>query len=408
MSDRRLRVAMVTAGPFPANHGTPGSIKEMAAAVARAGHEVHVVCYPFGEGEDPDGIHVHRTADFGCDRTIVVGPTWQKPLLDLLMIFTLWRVIRRERIDVIHAHNYEGALVGFFCKLLTGRPLVYNAINTMIDELPSYGFIRPRALATGLARALDRVVPRMADRIMAISPELTDFLAEKRIPDDRVEMIPLGVDLTPFDVEPDLTIRDRYSIPDGRLVLYTGILDDFQRVDYLVRAMAVVADACPDARLVLATNLARDVDVEACRSQIRDLGLEGRVDILFDVPFEAVPHLLAAAEVAVVSRPDCPGFPVKLLNYMAAARPIVACRGSAKGLTDMKNAIVTADHDWRSMGRGIVTLLESPGFAAKLGREARRHAIENFTWPALTPRIEAVYDHVLAPVARREAMTEIS
>ena len=181
-------------------------------------------------------------------------------------------MIRRERIDVIHAHNYEGALIGFLGWLLSGRPLIYNAINTMSDELPSYGFIRPRALAVGLARLLDHVVPRLADRILAISPELTAFLAEQRIADDRVELIPLGVDLTPFDGRPDPAIRERYSIPDGRLVLYTGILDAFQRVDDLVRAMSVVAGECPDARLVLATNLAKDEDVEACRGLTRELG----------------------------------------------------------------------------------------------------------------------------------------
>ena len=72
------------------------------------------------------------------------------------MVFKLLKVVRKHKIDVIHAHNYEGALVGGFVGKLTGVPVIYNAINTMIGELASFNFIRPRALAIGLA---NRVVP---------------------------------------------------------------------------------------------------------------------------------------------------------------------------------------------------------------------------------------------------------
>jgi hypothetical protein len=80
---------------------------------------------------------------------MVVGPTWQKPLLDLCMVLTLCRVIQREAIDLIHAHNYEGVLIGYLARLLTRKPLLYHAINTMSDELSSYNFIKPRFLAPG-------------------------------------------------------------------------------------------------------------------------------------------------------------------------------------------------------------------------------------------------------------------
>ena len=58
----------------------------------------------------------------------------------------LCRVIRREHIDIIHAHNYEGALVGIMAKWLTRRPLLYNAVNLMTDELAGYRF-HPTRLA---------------------------------------------------------------------------------------------------------------------------------------------------------------------------------------------------------------------------------------------------------------------
>lgn len=394
------RIAMVAACPFPANHGTPAGIKETAEAIAQQGHQVHLVTYHFGDGPAPRGVHLHRIADLGFGRQVVVGPTWQKPLLDLLMVFTLCRVIRRERIELIHAHNYEGALIGYAAKLLTRRPLVYNAVNTMSDELPSYDFIRPRSLARGLAHLLDAWVPRLANRVIAISEELAQFLRRRGVRPERLQMIPLGIDTAVFaavDTSARTAIRQRFQLGDQPLVMYTGILDRFQRVDYLLQAMRHVVDHFPEAHLLLVTNVATEQDLQTCQALIQELGLRGRVEIVPHTPFEDIPRFLAAADVTVVPRPHCPGFPVKLLNYMAAAKPIVLFEGSAKGLQHLEHAFVVADHDWRALGQGIITLLQHPDLAQTLAQNARQWAEENLSWPSIVNKIEHVYAALLQP-----------
>src|SRR5207342_3527767 len=100
--------------------------------------------------------------------------------------FKLIQVARRHKIDIIHAHNYEAALVAGAVGRLCGLPVVYNAINTMIGELPSFRFIRPRALAVALAKLLDYVTPRVADAIIADTAELHRFLLDLGVPPERV------------------------------------------------------------------------------------------------------------------------------------------------------------------------------------------------------------------------------
>jgi 1,2-diacylglycerol 3-alpha-glucosyltransferase len=391
-----LKIAMVVASPFPANHGTPGSIREMAAAIAARGHEVHVVTYHFGEGAPPAGVSVHRIPDLGLRRKVVVGPTWAKPLQDLQMVFTLWRVIRRQGIDLIHAHNYEGAMVGYMGRLVTGRPLLYNACNTMSDELGSYGFL-PRVLADRLARFLDYWVPRLPDTTVAISEDLAHFLRGQGVPADRIDVIPLGVDAAMFGGVDRAEARARLNLGDEPLVVYTGCLDGLQRIDYLLKAMTVVVQSVPRARLLIVANAVKDEQLALCRTQAAEQSLGDRVDIVVSESFEQVPYYLAAADVAVVPRPSCPGFPVKLLNYLAAGTPTALFEGSAKGLEHGVNALLAPDHDWRSLGAHIATILGDRDLGTRLAANGRRWIEEQYSWPALTERILRVYARLLDP-----------
>ncbi len=88
------RVCMLAACPFPANHGTPGSIREMAEALSDCGHEIHIVTYHFGEEQDVLGPVIHRIPKLTRESQIRVGPTRYRPLYDLQMVFKTLRVIR--------------------------------------------------------------------------------------------------------------------------------------------------------------------------------------------------------------------------------------------------------------------------------------------------------------------------
>ncbi len=419
MKNENLKIAMVAACPFPAGHGTPAGIRETAAAIAEKGHEVHIVTYHFGEvgvcrrqthsniRQTHSNAEIHRIPDFGFSKQIVVGPTAEKPVLDLLMVLTLCRVIRREKIDIIHAHNYEGAVIGFLAKLITGKPLIYNAVNTMRDELTAYDFFRPRIVGTVLAMASDYWVPRMADRIITISHDLSAFLYARGIRPERIHTIPLGIDMKPFG---GCGVRGAGSGVRGQrccstpnpaprapnpVVIYTGILDSFQRIDYLLKAMKIVVGEIADARLLIASNIVNERGLADCHAMIRELGLDEHVEIVIPKSFAEIPVLLASADVAVISRPDCPGFPVKLLNYMAAGKAIVVFKGSAKGLRHLNTGYLAEDHDWEELAKGVIMLLKDRELAEKLGNNARQRVRDNFSWTIISEKIERVYEEVL-------------
>ena len=396
-----LSIVMVAACPFPANHGGAASIREMSDALVKLGHRVHIVTYPVREEIPIGDVIVHRvSAPFLRQGKVKIGPSWEKFVYNPLMMARLVSVVRRNRIDVIHAHNYEGAMIGWIAKLLTRRPMLYNAVNTMSDELPSYNFIRPRGLAVLLARILDFIVPRSGDVVTAVSDSLRDTLVSGGVAKDKVFVVPAGVNLDMFEGGDGAAVRAEHGLGNAPLVMYTGALEEFQRIDYLLRAMREVSNAVPAAKLMIVGNALNEAQKAKHLSMAAELGLEDRLIFVDSVSLRRLPDYLAAADVAVVPRPDCPGHPVKLLNYMAAGRPIVSFAGSGKHIEHLHNGWLAADHDHQALGKGIVALLGDPKLSAELGSRARSTIENTLDWKTLVRGIEVLYRALLAPGQR--------
>jgi hypothetical protein len=136
--------------------------------------------------------------------------------------------------------------------------------------------------------------------------------------------------------------------------------------------------------------------LEAHRDLAARLGITENIIWIMDGRLEGLPHCLASADIAVLPRPACPGHPVKLLNYMAAGKGIVAFKGSAKGLRHMYNGFLVKDHDWQGLGEGILTLLKEPQLAKQLGENATACLEGNFDWATLAGGISVLYHRMMA------------
>ncbi|HVR70290.1 MAG TPA: glycosyltransferase family 4 protein [Vicinamibacteria bacterium] len=389
---RPLQVATVAACPFPANRGTPSRIKGIAEAVAARGHRVAVVTYHFGLDVPTRGIEVRRIRRFPY-RHLGPGPTLFKlGVLDPFLLAKLVGLLRRQRFDVIHAHQFEGALIAQVARRLTGVPVIYDAHTTLASELPAYRFPSPRRLS----EFLDRQVPRAADHVIAVSDSLRDFLRAQGVPGEKIDVVPMGIEPSDFPVADAGAARAECGLPGGRLVMYAGSLDGFQRVDLLIESMQTVFQHAPDSALCLIVSW----DRPEIRSLIDRLGLGGKVTVAVEPRFERVPRYLAASDVVVLPRTECSGVPQKLVNYMAAGRAIVSFEGSAKLLQHRRNGLVVPNGDTRAMAGAILELLRDEGLRSELAATARKDAIDHYDWAALAGRVEGIYRRTLDAHAR--------
>jgi len=392
---RGYKIAMVAASPFPYPQGSQVLIGQLAAALHRRGHRVCLVAYHTGIGQPPPGVPIHRSRPVVGLGPTQAGPSWRKPLLDLLLTSELLRVVRRWEADVMHVHNFEGLLAALFVRQWTGVPVVYHVHNAMGLELHTYFHSRLGCWAGGVVgRWVDAHLPRRADYCILLNDRAVDYFRQRGV--ERFRVIPPGIDF-----EAGAAARLRQQFGAGPLILYSGNLDRYQDLHLLLAAFRLLATCRPDCRLILSTN----AEPGPWRAQAEALGIGGQTVFIPADDFATVRDLLAAADVAVCPRRSCLGFPIKLLNYMAAGRAIVVSAGSACGLRHLENGWVVDDGDVAGMAAAIAALLDDPALARRLGENARQTALNDYTWDRAVQAIEEIYRQVgcVLPASRSHA-----
>ena len=100
-------------------------------------------------------------------------------------------------------------------------------------------------------------------------------------------------------------------------------------------------------------------------------------------------------DVAIVPRPVAPGFPIKLLNYMAAKCPCVMFRSSSSGLTHRENAYLASPDSSAALGEGIIALLREPALRREIAENASVFVREHNDRRMTAEKMAAIYTDLL-------------
>jgi glycosyltransferase involved in cell wall biosynthesis len=387
---------MVAACPYPARRGTPIRIQRLAEGMAARGHQVHVVTYHYGSADSAAALSVHRIPKIKSYQNLSPGPTYVKlALLDPLLTVKLWQVLRQHRVDIIHAHHFEGLLVAAAARLRGRTPLVFDAHTLLSSELPFYSLKLPRWVKNGIAESFDRRLPGIADHVVTVTERIRQRLLRfGKLSEDRVSVVPNGVESEFFaDAPGRLTMGD-----NGRpTLIFTGNLAPYQGIDLMLKALKKVLNRRSDVQLKIVT----ESSFEEYAALARELGISGSIELV-RAEFKDIPMLLAGATVAVNPRTDCDGIPVKLLNYMAAGKPVLSFAGSAPGVCHRQTGWLVPDGDVDGFAEGALTLLANTELATALGQNARRLVKDQHDWSRSAELTESIYHRVIRERAPQE------
>ncbi len=237
----------------------------------------------------------------------------------------------------------------------------------------------------GLARATERLVLRASARVAVVSENAAADL-RPQIPDDgRLRVVPNGVEVQSF------AGAAPHALPfpsDAFVVAFSGLFYPWHGARYLAEAFRLLVAERPSSRLLLVGD---GEDIVSVRSILKTELAEGTATITGLVPREEVPGYLAAAQVLVSPHAPGPGFigsPIKLWEYMAAGRSIVATDVAQLGdvLRHGETALLVPPADPAALAEALAELHDDPDLRAALARAAGDEAARLHSWDA---RLEA-------------------
>jgi glycosyltransferase involved in cell wall biosynthesis len=314
---------------------------------------------------------------------------------DPRVIPTLVRLLRRERVDILHAHLWDANLVGVIAGRLAGTRVVVAHEHTWSYEGQPFRVLTDRLVIARLASAM--VCPSREDRRKMIEVE--------RIPEQAIRVVPNGIPPLPKPSGADL--RAELGIPgEAQVFGAVAVLREQKRLDVLIDALRVLVERLPDPHLVIAGddagigNRARLEQVIAERRLGDRVHLIGRRSDVADV--------LAALDVACLSS-DYEGMPLSVMEYMAAGKPIVATRvgGIPEIVDDGVEALLVARRDPGALADAIERLLIDPALATSLGEAAKARQRRELSLDALVDRVESLYEELCGSrVAEAPAQVE--
>jgi glycosyltransferase involved in cell wall biosynthesis len=395
-----MRVLMVSPHPVYSPRGTPISVFNRCQALCALGHEVDLVTYPVGQDRPVDGLRYLRAVMPGV-RTVAVGPSWHKLVLNgAVTIRSLREAARgRGRYDVVHTHE-EAGLFGPALARLSGVPHVYDMGNDWADVLGNYG-LRPQNPLTRLAARLESAVIAHSDVVIAHFPLIASRIASTS--STPVETI-FNISLDPVP-DPALASALRRSwgsgSDDAKIIFYAGTLEPYQGVDLLVEAMAELGRTHPEARLVLAGG--QPDQVSELRQRVETLGLRHAVTLLGMLPATIVPAGLVAADVLVSPRQKGRNTPLKIFSYLQSGRPMVATDIASHTQVLDEHSCVLVPPTAPGLAQGIRSLLDEGPIRNRAIAGARAlqadYGIERYV-----RGVARAYEHVGGALADAEAI----
>jgi glycosyltransferase involved in cell wall biosynthesis len=259
-----------------------------------------------------------------------------------------------------------------------------------------------------IIRFLERIEMRLyhaSDAVVVVSEGFRDDLVRRGVPSAKVHTIRNGVDLERFhptrDDEVVTRIRDELGVRPGEtFVLYLGTHGLSQGLDNVLDAAHKLAGE--PIRFVLVGEGARKAGLVRRAAEI------GLTNVTFapSVPHQAVPDLLSAADLCLVTLRDVPLFstfiPSKMFEYLGAGRAVVgALRGESADLLRDAGGVVVAPDDPSALAEAIRSVTSDAHQRAEMERAARAHAEAQFGRAPLARRYRRILLDLVRPQASR-------
>jgi glycosyltransferase involved in cell wall biosynthesis len=374
------------------NMGGPAlHVAYLSAGLRNRGYETSLVAGNVSPGEQSmsyvtDELDVPVTLIPHLHREI-------SPVRDLLATFRLARMIREQQPHILHTHTAKAGAIGRLAAVLAGKARPPIVVHTFHGHVLRGYFGRTR---TAIFRTLERLLARVADTLIAVSPEVRDDLVALRVaPAEKFTVIRLGIELderVAAAEEARRRTRKIMGVPDDRfLVGWIGRMTGVKRGADVLRAFRLLRDRGVDATLCM-------VGDGPEREQLEELA--GELALMHDCLFagyqENVAPFFAAFDAFVLPSGN-EGTPVTAIEALASGCPVVATRvgGVPDVVRDGTDGFLVELGDRDGLAEALARLAADPELRRRMGGAGRERVLPRYAVERLIDDVDGLYRQLL-------------
>jgi glycosyltransferase involved in cell wall biosynthesis len=358
----------------------------LAKSLAELGHKVHIVIPGDKEAlEWTDGVFVHRTKGL-CPYWVLrffsalLGVSRATSLFfyDLSFILRASRVILKS--DAVQIEEPVSApLIALFVRSILKKPIIVDVHDTFQALRIKY----QNSLRKILEIFFEKITYKYSKLILTVSDQDKDFLVKYGVDQDRIRVIPNGVDTEAFKRSMKKTkIKTLYDLQEFYKVIFVG------NMEYLPNQ---------EAANLITSHIAPKVLSKIGNVKFLLVGrappevLTNSSDVVFTGVVEDVAEFLEASDVAIAPLLQGSGTRLKILEYFSCGLPVVSTSIGAEGLDAENGVNILIEDKIDKLAMKIVDLLMNKELRVKLGTAARELAMKKYDWRIIGKQLDAVY-----------------
>jgi len=335
------------------------------------------------------GSPLHKRA---VEQNLPVVPVRFRNEMDILAALRLTWVMRRKKCALVHFHDAHSLATGSYAASWAKVPLRF--ISRRVD-FP----LNKNSLS-------QRKYRKDVDSIIAVSEGVKNVLLEGGIPERSIEVVPDGVDFSPFEVKKrsDYLRRELSFAPDDYLVGIVAHLADHKGHKYLIEATRILKEKAPKIKVIIVGEgpLMMDLTQQAKEIQVEDM--------VFFLGFrEDVPQILASLDLFVLSS-YLEGMGSSIMDAMAHRLPVVASRvgGIPEVVIHGKTGVLVPPRKPSALAEAILTFYNDHSMAELYGQRGYEVVHKKFSAESMAGKIIAIYERlarnkgVVLPVPLRQ------
>lgn len=381
------RVLVVAPQPFYEDRGTPIAVCQLLQALSQLAYEVDVLTYPIGRSIEIPRVRYFRSLNPLRLRQVPVGFSLRKLLLDTTLVAELARRLSTRAYFCVHALE-EAAFPAVVLGRRFGVPVIYDMQSSLPEQLARLLAFRGAPMQRALCR-IERWLLHQADSVVSSSGLAARVRAAA--PATRLREWEYSGTLPAASPEETAALRRDLGIPAGRpVVLYSGTFAPYQGLPALFAAIPLVRAEVPDAVFVLVGA----PETGGTAVERLDLVRDGALRVIKRQPRDRIPAFLALADVAVSPRAYGDNLPLKIFDYLAAGKPIVATDIPAHRSALTPESALLTGIEAPDLAGGIVRLLRDPELAARLAAAGRAYAEEKLGWFSFVRSVGDLYEEI--------------